>query len=107
MTTTITAAMVAQLRAATDFPMMDCKRALVAAEGDEVRAAEILRMSRPPFEALRGITRTQLDLLLTYIDLKTQKMVHPQQHITFLDAFRAEERATSVRKQLIETTRSY
>jgi len=42
--TTITASMVAELRGKTDAPMMDCKKALTEAEGDMVRAEEILRV---------------------------------------------------------------
>ena len=40
----ITASMVAELRAKTDAPMMECKKALAEAEGDFVRAEEILRV---------------------------------------------------------------
>ncbi|AZP13618.1 MULTISPECIES: translation elongation factor Ts [Undibacterium] len=40
----ITAAMVGELRAKTDAPMMECKKALVEAEGDMERAEEILRV---------------------------------------------------------------
>ena len=40
----ITASMVAELRAKTDAPMMECKRALTEAEGDLGRAEEILRV---------------------------------------------------------------
>ena len=40
----ITAAMVGELRAKTDAPMMECKKALTEAEGDMVRAEEILRV---------------------------------------------------------------
>ena len=40
----ITASMVAELRAKTDAPMMECKKALTEAEGDPVRAEEILRV---------------------------------------------------------------
>jgi elongation factor Ts len=42
--TVITAAMVGELRAKTDAPMMECKKALIEAEGDAVRAEEILRV---------------------------------------------------------------
>jgi elongation factor Ts len=41
---TITAGMVAELRAKTDAPMMECKRALTEAEGDMVKAEELLRV---------------------------------------------------------------
>ena len=40
----ITASMVAELRAKTDAPMMECKKALTEAEGDATRAEEILRV---------------------------------------------------------------
>lgn len=40
----ITAGMVKELRERTDAPMMDCKKALTEAEGDMVRAEEILRV---------------------------------------------------------------
>ena len=40
----ITAAMVGELRAKTDAPMMECKKALTEAEGDMERAEEILRV---------------------------------------------------------------
>ena len=40
----ITAKMVMRLRAKTDAPMMDCKKALSEAEGDATRAEEILRV---------------------------------------------------------------
>ena len=41
---TVTAGMVGELRAKTDAPMMECKKALTEAEGDMVRAEEILRV---------------------------------------------------------------
>lgn len=40
----ITAGMVAELRAKTDAPMMECKKALTEADGDLARAEEILRV---------------------------------------------------------------
>jgi elongation factor Ts len=40
----ITAALVGELRAKTDAPMMECKKALTEADGDIVRAEEILRV---------------------------------------------------------------
>ncbi len=40
----ITASMVAELRAKTDAPMMECKRALTEAEGDFDKAEELLRV---------------------------------------------------------------
>jgi elongation factor Ts len=40
----ITASMVAELRAKTDAPMMECKKALTEAEGDMNKAEELLRV---------------------------------------------------------------
>ena len=40
----ITAAMVGDLRAKTDAPMMECKKALTEADGDRAKAEEILRV---------------------------------------------------------------
>lgn len=40
----ITASMVGELRARTDAPMMECKKALTEADGDMARAEEILRV---------------------------------------------------------------
>ncbi len=40
---TVTAAMVKELRAATDAPMMDCKKVLVEADGDMKKAKELLK----------------------------------------------------------------
>ncbi|BDW11170.1 elongation factor Ts [Polynucleobacter sp. SHI8] len=40
----ITAGMVGELRAKTDAPMMECKKALTEAQGDMVRAEELLRV---------------------------------------------------------------
>ncbi len=42
--TTITASMVADLRAKTDAPMMECKKALSEANGDMEKAEELLRI---------------------------------------------------------------
>jgi elongation factor Ts len=42
--TAITASMVAELRGKTDAPMMECKKALTEAQGDMVKAEELLRV---------------------------------------------------------------
>ena len=42
--TAITASMVGELRAKTDAPMMECKKALTEADGDMERAEELLRV---------------------------------------------------------------
>src|ERR1700712_1771185 len=40
----ISASMVAELRGKTDAPMMECKKALTEADGDMVKAEELLRV---------------------------------------------------------------
>ena len=40
----ITASMVGELRAKTDAPMMECKKALTEANGDMEKAEELLRV---------------------------------------------------------------
>ena len=42
--TAITASMVAELRGKTDAPMMECKKALTEAQGDMLKAEELLRV---------------------------------------------------------------
>ena len=42
--TVITASMVAELRGKTDAPMMECKKALTEAQGNMVKAEELLRV---------------------------------------------------------------
>src|SRR2546430_17582678 len=53
----ITASMVKDLRDKTDAPMMECKKALVEAEGDAAKAEELLRV-RLGNKASRAATRT-------------------------------------------------
>src|SRR5438093_3072006 len=53
----ITASMVRDLRDKTDAPMMECKKALVEAEGNSAKAEELLRV-RLGNKATRAATRT-------------------------------------------------
>lgn len=53
----ITATMVRELRDRTDAPMMECKKALVEADGDSAKAEEILRV-RLGNRASKAATRT-------------------------------------------------
>src|SRR6185295_15368162 len=53
----ITASMVRDLRDKTDAPMMECKKALVEAEGNPAKAEELLRV-RLGNKASRASTRT-------------------------------------------------
>lgn len=51
------AAEVLKLRDETDYPMMDCKRALYEAKGDHEKAKEYLRSHRSSYAVL--ITRSR------------------------------------------------
>jgi len=63
----ITASMVAELRAKTDAPMMQCKKALTEADGDLVKAEEILRV-KLGLKATQAATRVTAEGIVgTYI----------------------------------------
>lgn len=64
---TITAAMVGELRAKTDAPMMECKKALTEAGGDAVKAEELLRVKLGS-KASKASTRVTAEgVVATYI----------------------------------------
>jgi elongation factor Ts len=78
----ITASMVKELRERTDAPMMDCKKALTEAEGDMVRAEEILRVrfgnkaskaaGRVAAEGLVGISLTPDSKIGTLLEVNSE-----------------------------------
>ncbi len=63
----ITAAMVGDLRAKTDAPMMECKKALTEADGDMVRAEEILRVKLGSKASKASSRITAEGVISTYI----------------------------------------
>jgi elongation factor Ts len=63
----ITAAMVGELRAKTDAPMMECKKALTEAEGDLARAEEILRVKLGSKASKAASRITAEGVIATYI----------------------------------------
>ena len=63
----ITASMVAELRAKTDAPMMECKKALTEADGDAVRAEEILRVKLGNKASKAAARITAEGVVATYI----------------------------------------
>jgi elongation factor Ts len=63
----ITAAMVGELRAKTDAPMMECKKALTEADGDMVRAEEILRVKLGSKASKAASRITAEGVVATYI----------------------------------------
>ncbi|RSZ60320.1 elongation factor Ts [Massilia atriviolacea] len=64
----ITAAMVGELRAKTDAPMMECKKALTEAEGDMGRAEEILRVKLGTKAGKAASRITAEGVVTTYIN---------------------------------------
>jgi elongation factor Ts len=63
----ITAALVGELRAKTDAPMMECKKALTEAEGDLVKAEEILRVKLGTKASKASSRVTAEGVVTTYI----------------------------------------
>ncbi|MDI1349464.1 translation elongation factor Ts [Aquabacterium sp.] len=71
----ITASMVAELRAKTDAPMMECKKALTEAEGDFAKAEEILRVKLGS-KASKAATRVTAEgIVSAFIDGTTGALV--------------------------------
>jgi elongation factor Ts len=64
----ITASMVAELRAKTDAPMMECKKALTEADGDFVKAEEILRVKLGSKASKAAARVTAEGIVSAYID---------------------------------------
>ncbi|CAN5536753.1 translation elongation factor Ts [soil metagenome] len=71
----ITASMVAELRAKTDAPMMECKRALTEAEGDLDRAEELLRVKLGSKASKAASRVTSEGVISLHIDGQTGAMV--------------------------------
>src|SRR5712664_1863694 len=73
----VTASMVRDLRDKTDAPMMECKKALVEAQGDQAKAEELLRV-RLGNKATRAAARTAAEgVVAVYVapDAKTGAIV--------------------------------
>ena len=71
----ITASMVAELRAKTDAPMMECKRALTEAGGDFDKAEELLRVKLGSKAAKAGSRVTAEGVVAASIDGTTGALV--------------------------------
>jgi elongation factor Ts len=71
----ITASMVAELRAKTDAPMMECKKALTEAEGDFAKAEEILRVKLGSKASKAAARVTAEGIVSTFIDGTTGALV--------------------------------
>ena len=71
----ITASMVAELRAKTDAPMMECKKALTEADGDMARAEELLRVKLGNKASKAASRVTAEGIVTTFIDGTTGALV--------------------------------
>ena len=71
----ITASMVAELRAKTDAPMMECKKALTEADGDMARAEELLRVKLGSKASKAASRVTAEGIIAIHIAGKTGAMV--------------------------------
>ena len=71
----ITAGMVAELRAKTDAPMMECKKALTEAEGDMAKAEELLRVKLGTKAGKAAARVTAEGVVASFIDGNTGAMI--------------------------------
>ena len=71
----ITASMVAELRAKTDAPMMECKKALTEADGDMAKAEEILRVKLGTKAGKAASRVTAEGVVASYVDGTTGAMI--------------------------------
>lgn len=71
----ITASMVAELRAKTDAPMMECKKALTEAGGDMARAEELLRVKLGNKASKAAARVTAEGVVASFIDGGTGALV--------------------------------
>ena len=71
----ITASMVAELRAKTDAPMMECKKALIEADGDFAKAEEILRVKLGSKASKAASRVTAEGVVSAYVDGSTGALV--------------------------------
>ncbi len=92
----ITASMVAELRAKTDAPMMECKKALTEADGEMGRAEEILRVKLGNKAGKAAARITAEGVVAASVDSSTGAMVEVNCETDFVtknDSFLAFARA--------------
>ena len=95
---TITAGMVAELRGKTDAPMMECKKALTEADGDMVKAEEILRVKLGSKASKAAARITAEGAVASSIEGNTGSLVEINCETDFVtknDSFLAMARATA------------
>ncbi|TFZ01608.1 translation elongation factor Ts [Ramlibacter rhizophilus] len=94
----ITASMVAELRAKTDAPMMECKKALTEADGNMEKAEEILRVKLGNKAGKAAARVTAEGVVTAFIDGKTGALLETNCETDFVtknDSFLAMARAAA------------
>ena len=80
----ITASMVGELRAKTDAPMMECKKALTEADGDMAKAEELLRVKLGTKAGKAASRVTAEGVVASYIDGTTGALVEVNSETDFV-----------------------
>ena len=80
----ITASMVAELRAKTDAPMMECKKALTEADGDMAKAEELLRVKLGTKAGKAASRITAEGVVASFIDGTTGALVEVNSETDFV-----------------------
>jgi len=80
----ITASMVAELRAKTDAPMMECKKALTEAEGDLAKAEELLRVKLGTKAGKAASRVTAEGVIAAFVEGQTGAMIEVNSETDFV-----------------------
>lgn len=80
----ITASMVAELRAKTDAPMMECKKALTEADGDMAKAEELLRVKLGTKAGKAAARVTAEGVVTVFVDGNVGAMVEVNSETDFV-----------------------
>ena len=80
----ITASMVAELRAKTDAPMMECKKALTEADGDMAKAEELLRVKLGTKAGKAASRVTAEGVIAAFVDGQTGAMIEVNSETDFV-----------------------
>jgi len=94
----ITASMVAELRAKTDAPMMECKKALTEADGDLAKAEELLRVKLGTKAGKAAARVTAEGVVASFIDGTTGALIEVNSETDFVsknDSFIAMAKAAA------------
>jgi elongation factor Ts len=94
----ITASMVAELRAKTDAPMMECKKALTEADGDMAKAEELLRVKLGTKAGKAASRVTAEGVVAAFIDGNHGRLIEVNSETDFVsknDSFMAMAKAAA------------